>query len=189
MLYTQVKKQRVQNNYLNNLKKKSQEKFTTFSLKARGLPTIAFKDSANFLQASLDQLTQNLKHLGTNIGSQEDAFPHTFNHFNNNMKPAKNLPDSAFQMLLKKGHFPYEWSVKNYFMSNFTSQNLIRFTSFNKFKAKKLPRRKAFHNSLSQSDLDLDGYKHAQKMYSVFKCSNFGKIFFNFNNSPLPPPF
>ena len=73
------------------------------------MPSIVFKDSCNFLQASLDSLVKNLYQLGTTLNSQQEAFPHTFNTFENQWKIEKTLPDSAFNLLLTKGYFCYEW--------------------------------------------------------------------------------
>ena len=74
---------------------KSMEKFVTFSI-----GNLKFKDSMNFLNLSLDKLVKNLKSSGDGV----------FKNLNFYFKDKwGHLPDSAFEMLTRKGVYPYSY--------------------------------------------------------------------------------
>ena len=71
-------------------------------------PRLDFKDSLNFLVGSLTGLIKNLKcKAETIVSNQEDAlskyFPNTKHLFRN----FQNCYDDDFNLLLRKGVFPY----------------------------------------------------------------------------------
>lgn len=109
-----------------------------------------------FLQASLDVLVKNLFKMRQQQGcDMKEAFPHLARYFNNKWKP-KQISEKAFSLLLKKGFFPYEW-----------------FNSFELFDQTCLPPREAFYSSLTEQDISDEDYQHAQKVWEIFKISNF----------------
>ena len=75
----------------------------------------------------------------------------------------KNLPKESFKnltefyegdqlnLLLRKGVFPYDW-----------------FDNFNKLSADHLPHKESFHSILNDSDISIEDYQHAQKVWDVF---------------------
>ena len=74
---------------------KSIEKFVSFNI-----GKLHFKDSLQFLNSSLDKLTQNLTGKAVNGQTLEDVFPNLHNYFKDKWK---HLPGEAFKMLTRKG--------------------------------------------------------------------------------------
>lgn len=120
--------------------------------------TIVLKDSMSFLNTSLSNLVENLKKLGEVEfnNNQKKAFPNLWRYFCKNWKEPKKIPDSAFNLLLRKGVYPYKWV-----------------DSFEKFNHRKLPTRKAFKDDLNNKNISKEDYKHAMKVWSVFKIKDF----------------
>ena len=66
---------------------------------------LEFKDSLNFLSASLNKLVKNLKlAAGDGFNKIDEYFKHTKNYF---QKEWKHVPQKAFKMLLRKGCLLY----------------------------------------------------------------------------------
>ena len=75
----------------------------------------------------------------------------------------KNLPKDSFKnltefyegdeldLIKRKGVFPYDW-----------------FDNFGKLSADNLPPKEAFHSILNDSDISIEDYKHAQKVWKTF---------------------
>ena len=70
------------------------EKFVTFSI-----GNLKFKDSLQFLNSSLDK-------LGKNLAAKSNAFNHLKEYF---LEKWGHLPAEAFQMLTRKGVYPYSY--------------------------------------------------------------------------------
>lgn len=121
---------------------------------------IVLKDSMSFLPTSLSNLVENLKKLGTAVynNNQKKAFPNLWKYFQKNWKMSKNIPISGFDLLLRKGVFPYKW-----------------LDSFDKFKSTKLPPRKAFFDDLNNKKLSREDYRHAKNVWQTFKIENFAQ--------------
>ena len=136
-----------------------QEKFTTIELRAekeKKLPKIIIKDSFNFLAASLDKLVDNLKALGEKrYGCAGKAFPHLKSYFNERWR---HIDKSKFNLLLRKGVFPYEWA-----------------DNFEKFDETNLPPQDAFYNKLREQRISDEDYLHAKNVWSSFQIENFGQ--------------
>ena len=75
------------------------EKFISFSI-----GTLHFKDSAQFLLSSLDKLVSNLKAKAEKEENEKEMFQNTWKYFK-----SKNLPEEAFDLLTKKGVYPYKY--------------------------------------------------------------------------------
>ena len=100
-------------------------------------------DSMAFIQGSLSELVSNLKDSDCDfpILQQMDAVIE---------KP------SLFDMLLRKGVYPYEFA-----------------TSIKKLeKTKQIPPHKSFYSSLTDSNVSVDDYEYAKKMFRVSNCQN-----------------
>ena len=69
-----------------------------------------------------------------------------------------NHTDEQFRLLLRKGVYPYEYV-----------------SSWDKFKETKLPPKEAFHSKLNMSDISVQDYKHAQKVWKSFGLKNLGE--------------
>ena len=101
---------------------KAMEKFLTFSIK-----NLHFKDSLQFLNSSLDTLVDNLRSKQKSGKTLQELFPNLFNYFKSEWG---HLPEEDFELLTRKGVYPYQ------FMD-----------SHEKFKMKELPSRFCFYNS------------------------------------------
>ena len=64
---------------------------------------------------------------------------------------------SKRNLLLQKGVYPYEYM-----------------DSWERFKETKLPPRRAFYSTLTESGITRNAYDHAQKVWDVFNCANLG---------------
>ena len=71
------------------------------------LGTLEFKDSLSFLNSSLEKLVNNLKDKGIKEGkSIKDTFPNTYAYFK---KDWNHIHEDAFDLLTRKGVYPYEF--------------------------------------------------------------------------------
>ena len=106
-----------------------------------------FNDSLAFLQASLEQLSDDLSKTDNSyeILKQSDIVK-----TNNVYDPKK------FKMLLKKSFFPYEYC---------TNLKLMK-------KTKKIPPIEAFHSSLRETTISPENYQFAKKVWKTFNCKN-----------------
>ena len=80
----------------------SLEKFMSIKL-----GTLEFKDSSSFLNSSLEKLVNNLKDKGVKEGkSIKETFINTYAYFK---KDWGNIDEGAFDLLTRKGIYPYEF--------------------------------------------------------------------------------
>ena len=71
------------------------------------LGTLEFKDSLQFLNSSLDKLVKNLKDKGCKEKKHvKETFPNTYAFFKQNYK---QMDEDAFELLTRKGVYPYEY--------------------------------------------------------------------------------
>ncbi|XP_058981533.1 uncharacterized protein LOC131803829 [Musca domestica] len=96
---------------------------------------LRFLDSFRFMSSSLDSLAKNLP---------KNAFQAVRTQFPN---------DADFNLLTRKGVFPYEYV-----------------SSLDKLYERKLPNRNEFYNRLTDSECSLDDYRHAQNVWRHFEC-------------------
>ena len=136
---------------------KTLEHYVNFECKTEDSDwSLDFKDSNLFLNSSLEKLTKNLKAKADNDGGQyQEYFKNTYEYFNEKFIDEKNmkLDDSAFQLLLRKGVFPYSY-----------------ITSIDTLEERYLPPKESFKNDLSNTDCSDADYEHAQKVWRVFGC-------------------
>ena len=92
---------------------------------------LCFLDSFKFMDSSLDKLVNNLK---------PEQFENRKKHF-----------DVNFDMLLRKGVFPYDW-----------------INSLEKLDETKLPPKEAFYSKLNNSNITEDDFEHALKVWDNF---------------------
>ena len=141
---------------VNSIIAKTLEKYINFTCKTgdednKGAWALDFKDSFQFLGTSLDRLTKNLKAKADNDkNNYKQYFKHTLEYFNEKF-PHKD--DHAFQLLLRKGVFPY---------SHIKSLDTLNECS--------LPEQKEFRNDLSETDCSDADYNHAREVWRVFDC-------------------
>ena len=107
---------------------------------------LKFIDSYRFMQNSLSSLVDNLSEIGKKI-SQETLIKIFFNTY-------QLCNNSNFNLLLRKGVYPYEYM-----------------DSWEKFNDTSLPNKKYF-NKEHTTDED---YLHAQKVWNTFKIKNLGE--------------
>jgi len=103
---------------------------------------LKFLDTFQFMQCSLDKLVKNLYVDGEDKYEQFTC-----------MK--KEFP-LEYELLCKKGHYPYEWV---------DSDEKLNFEG--------LPERSQFYSKLSQQGLTEAEYQHARNVYKVLNCRTF----------------
>lgn len=99
-----------------------------------------FIDSLRFMSSSLDKLASLLS-----------TFPEIEKYF-------PGLSQDKFQLLLRKGIFPYEW-----------------LNSTDKLNVTKLPEQQEFYSSLNDAHVSNEDYAHAQNVWKEFNIQNFGE--------------
>jgi len=119
----------------------TEEKYISFSKsiqdeKGKLKYKLRFLDSFKFMASSLDKLVNNLK---------PERLENVKKHF-----------DVNFEMLLRKGVFPYDW-----------------FNSLEKLHETQLPPKETFHSKLNNSNITDDDFEHALKVWEHFKMTNF----------------
>ena len=124
---------------------KGMEKFVTFSLK-----NLYFKVSLQFLNSSLDTLVSNLRSKQKSGKSLQELFPNLFNYFQSKWC---HLPLENFELLSRKGVYPYQ------FMD-----------SHEKFEMNELPSRSCFYNDILKKDISDEDYEFAQILWKWNQC-------------------
>ena len=115
-----------------------------------------FKDSLQFLNSSLDKLTSNLAAKAVNGIRLEDVFPNLHNRFKEKWN---HLPSSAFEMLTRKGIYPYSYM-----------------DSFEKFDEQSLPSREEFYNELTRKHISEKDYTFINELWKTFQLKNLGEL-------------
>ena len=122
------------------------------------LGTVEIKDSLSFLNSSLDKLGKNLKDKGEKEGkSIKDTFPNTYSYFK---KYWNHIDEEAFELLTRKGVYPYE------FMD-----------SWEKMKEKTLPSKEDYFSQLTGKDISEENYTFASNVWNSFKFKNLGELY------------
>ena len=98
-----------------------------------------FLDSFNFLTSSLETLVTSLKDKGC----------HNFKRLR------KHFPEH-YELLMQKGHFPYDYV-----------------SDFDVFSESSLPPKEAFDNALNESKISDNDYIHAQRVWTEMGCQTF----------------
>jgi hypothetical protein len=112
------------------------EKYLTMSFSKH----LVFKDSFQFLSSSLASLTSNLLSCG------KDAFVEMRKEF-------EEYDDEKFELLLRKGVYPYDYM-----------DNEARLSE------DRLPPREAFFSRLNQEECSQKDYDHAVNVWNKFEC-------------------
>lgn len=113
------------------------ERFRTITMNS-----FTFLDSLSFLNASLDELTNDLVQSSSTFSIMEQ------------LKLYKTVEEK--KLLLRKGVYCYEYV---------TSIERLEET-------KKLPPKKDFYSTLKNTNVSDDDYDHAKKVFIVFQCRN-----------------
>lgn len=114
------------------------------------------RDSYLLLQTGLDKMVRSLKGRVNNTENDN-----VWKYFVNTRRMLQaryptNLTQvnpSSFNLILKKGIFPYEY-----------------FNSLSKLNEHSLPAQKFFHSSLTEQDITAEDYDHAQQVWQQFRC-------------------
>ena len=130
---------------------KSMEKFVCMKI-----DTLHFKDSIQFLSDSLDKLVNNLRAKAVNGKTLQDVFPNLNNYFQDKWG---HLPTDAFQLLTRKGVYPYGYM-----------------NSFDKFEETSLPPKEMFYNDLTKKDISDEDYSFVKELWSTFRLKNLGEL-------------
>ena len=101
---------------------------------------LVFKDSLQFVQASLETLVESLGKSGST------KFVHL-------RKAYSSLPDSKFELLLRKGVYPYDYM-----------------NSWERFAEPRLPNIEEFASRLRHTQCDPAEYEHATNVWTEFGC-------------------
>ncbi|XP_076632284.1 uncharacterized protein LOC143347188 [Colletes latitarsis] len=126
---------------ITNEKYKSFEKKVDTTKKEYKPVSFRFIDSLNFLNSSLDNLSSYL---------EKDHLTILRNEF-------RNFSDDKFDLLTRKGVFPYDYV-----------------SSYEKLSEKHLPSREQFKDRLNDTDVSEDDYDHALKVWKAFNVSSLG---------------
>ena len=118
--------------------------------------TLHFKDSLQFLASSLDELVSNLHAKAVNGQTLQDVFPNLKNYFQDKWG---HLPIEAFEMLTRKGVYPYKYM-----------------NSFEKFEETSLPPKEMFYNDLKKKDISDADYSFVKELWSTFQLKNLGEL-------------
>ena len=127
------------------------EKYVTFSI-----GDLKFKDSLNFLATSLDKLVANLKAKAKKENNDKGLFASTWRYFKDKWG---HLPETAFQMLTRKGVYPYSYM-----------------DSYEKFDEKCLPAKENFYNDLTKEDITEEEYTFVHEVWKTFNLENMGQL-------------
>ena len=98
---------------------------------------IRFLDSFRLMQSSLDTLSKNLP-----------------NSEKKNL--AKKFKGTQFELLTRKGVYPYEW-----------------LDSYEKFEQTELPPMESFYSTFNDTKISQEDYNHAKKVWTTFNCKTF----------------
>ena len=109
-----------------------------------------FVDSYAFLSSSLDRLVTNTPKKNLWITRQ----PYSCLGLRG---PVRELMNKKFDLVTRKGVYPYEYM-----------------DDFSRFDETCLPPKEAFYSSLSDEGITDSDYEHAQQVWRIFNCANFG---------------
>ena len=117
---------------------------------------IEIKDSLQFLNTSLDTLVTNLEDYADKkrkanesfMDAKKRIFKNTYKYFEKNWS---HLDDEAFNLLTRKGYYPYEYV-----------------TSSDVLKEENLPKIEHFYSELAGKGITETNYQHVQKMWDIF---------------------
>ncbi|KAL9983781.1 hypothetical protein ACROYT_G006009 [Oculina patagonica] len=112
------------------------EKYITFSL-----GKLRFIDSLNFLKGSLDSLVKAMPKEELNITKSNST----------------QSSDESFELLCKKGIYPYEYM-----------------DSWERFSETSLPEKEKFYSKLNDENITDKEYEHAQNVWETFGCQTLG---------------
>src|SRR5256714_14851989 len=87
------------------------------------------------------------------LGENPEKFPLTVKYFTE-----KGYSIDKIKLLFRKGVFSYDWA-----------------NAWEKFDRTSLPSRKDFYSLLSQQNISMEYYKHAQEVWKTFEMKNFGE--------------
>ena len=102
---------------------------------------ITFKDSYQFLADSLEQLVKDL------VKSGPDRFVNLRREFG-------NISAECFNILLRKGVYPYDYMK-----------------TWEKLNERQLPAREEFYSILKEAECSIEDYEHAQNVWRKFGCN------------------
>ena len=106
-----------------------------------------FLDSLAFLQASLDQLTEDLSKTDHKYQILKQTYL---------AKSGSNFDPLKFNILLTKSYYPYEYCTNFELMKNTTT----------------LPKRSDFYSSLREKTIGKEEHRAAKKVWKMFNCQN-----------------
>ena len=109
---------------------RNSNKFTSLQIKS-----FIFKDSYLFLNKSLDYLTGTID--------------------NNDRISLKQEFGKNYQLLIKKGIYPYDY-----------------FNNTEKYNEQKLPNKEEFFNKINNKNISDEDYTHAKNLFEKFECKN-----------------
>lgn len=109
---------------------------------------IRFIDSIAFMATSLDELVKNLRSGNEdNIEELRKIFKYTSEEYVN---------DEKFMSMIHKGIYPYDW-----------------FNDYTKMNQTELPTMKQFYSKLTNTEISIESYITAKKVWKLFNCQTF----------------
>jgi hypothetical protein len=135
----------------------NQEKYVCF-----WMDNYVFIDSYQFLLTSLESAAEKLTEFPQlkkefNECVLQKEYDIDVKHKPSFEKVIKQFRDRKFNLLTKKGVYPYDYM-----------------NSMERFDDSSLPSKKDFYSQLNDSDITDDNYSHAQKVWTLFNCKSMG---------------
>jgi hypothetical protein len=130
---------------------KNIEKFVSFSI-----GELYFKDSMQFLSSSLDKLTENLAAKAADGQRLKDVFPNLHDYYQDKWS---HLPEKAFEMLTRKGVYPYSYM-----------------NDFERFEETSLPEKSMFYNDLKKKDISDKDFAFIHELWDTFQLKTLGDL-------------
>ncbi|KAK4885204.1 hypothetical protein RN001_001475 [Aquatica leii] len=121
----------------------NKERYISFTITFKNGLKFRFIDSFRFMNSSLDKLASYM---------DKDHFHIVKSHF-------RNLTETQFNLISKKGIYPYDYT---------DSYSKLASTT-------KLPAKEHFFNSLTNKDISDGDYNHAQTVWNEFNIKNLGE--------------
>ena len=102
--------------------------------------------------SSLSQSIDKVSEINNKISQDEliKKFPNTYQLCNKDL--------NKFELLLRKGVYPYEYM-----------------DSWKRFKEESLPHKESFYSELNKEDINDEDYAHAQKVWDAINIKNLGE--------------
>ena len=151
---SQIDKKELKNKFIDNMRSKmtslsqSINKISQIDGKISQIDKKEPKNNMTLLSQSIDKVSETDKKISQAVLIEK--FPNTYQLCNKDL--------NKFELLLRKGVYPYEYR-----------------DSWERFKEESLTDEKSFHGELNKEHITDEDYAHAQKVWKEFNMKNLGE--------------